>query len=123
MKQIVLIASCTILSIAAAFAQQETNTMPSVAQPFDSLRNYGSAKVDTTSMVKVKSTAIPVALRNTLKSSEYSGWKKGTIYHDPKTKGYILQLSTKTAGTTKNPNWFKFDSNGKRLPDPQVKIN
>ncbi len=120
MKKIFFIAAASVLSVTAMMAQQ---SVPSPTGQTDSLRNNGSAKVDTTSLVRVKSAAIPTGLRSTLKDKQYSGWEKGTLYQDPKTKGYILQFSTETAGTSKNPNWYKFDSKGKLIPEPKMKIN
>jgi len=120
MKKIVLIAATVAFSISMAKAQ-EVN--PGSVQQIDTLRNIGSARVDTTALVKVKQTAIPASLRTTLKDREYSGWEKGTLYQNPKSKEYILQLKPDKAGTSKKPNWFKFDSKGKRIPDVDTKIN
>lgn len=118
MKKLLFITTAFLFSGSLVRAQQ---VPPGSVQQIDSLRNNGSAKVDTTSLVKVKANAIPTALRSTLKASDYSGWEKGMLYKDPKTNGYLLQLSPNTAGTKKNPNWFKFDSKGKRIPDLQIK--
>ncbi|MBA4145930.1 MAG: hypothetical protein DI538_26345 [Azospira oryzae] len=113
MRKILLIiagfAFCTSLSL----AQQ---SIPSPTGETDSLRNNGAAKVDTTAWVRVNPAAIPAGLKSALRDSKYSGWKKGVLYHDPKTGGYVLQLSGETAGTAKHPNWYQFDRRGKLIP-------
>lgn len=114
MKRVFVLAITMMVFVIAASAQHTTEGS---VQQIDSLRYIGSTKVDTTEMVKVKRSAIPPALATALKSKTYSGWEKGTLYRDPESGNYLLQLKPNKAGTEKHPNWFRFDSTGKPIEE------
>jgi hypothetical protein len=75
---------------------------------------------------------LPESLRTTLRGTEYQGWEQSTIYQDPNTGEYLLEMnstvtnpnnSTTSPTTPQNqsgtntPRTFRFDRNGQVIQD------
>jgi hypothetical protein len=119
MKNLVLFIICVIGKGAIAYAQPDsTRTNPSTYSVINP--NYQS--YPTSDMKKLSSEDIPPSLRNTLRESEYKGWENGTVYFNSMTNEYALQSNPVSASHSKSKEkpktaWYRFDKNGKRIPD------
>jgi len=125
MKKILLAAVAVLFSAVLVSAQSDTTSSKNKSQkPKTARTSAGSdstwySNYPTQDMVKVKSTDIPASLKNTFQGSEYKGWENGTVYQNVKTHEYSLQLNqpANTATTMKNGGWYRFDQQGKKIPD------
>lgn len=118
MKKSITIVFAFIVSITFIAAQSDTTK----------IKTKSTTRVDTVAawyksypnkdMTKLKTTDIPSPLRTTLQGSTYKGWETGTIYQNAKTKEYVLQLpATAVTSSTRNKGWYRFDAEGKAIPD------
>jgi len=130
MKRVLTLAIGIAMSIAIAQAQTDTSrtkTKPTQTPTNrqDTSRNQSNQyrSHSTKDMVRVNQSDIPASLRTTLQGSEYKGWEKGTLYHNPKTNEYLLQFTpqsgTSASGSAGSQQSYRFDSQGKRIPDSQ----
>jgi hypothetical protein len=76
----------------------------------------------------IQQDQLPESLRQTLRGTEYQGWERSTIYQDPSTGEYLLEMNTTTvtpsntnpSPTTSQdrsgnnpPRTYRFDRNGR----------
>jgi hypothetical protein len=125
MKKIILFVAGTLLSVAMVNAQTQDSTRSksssqsgSTQTPSANYQNY-----PTKDMKRIKSSEIPASLRTTLQGPEYSGWENSPLYYNSTTGEYSYQptgsgsSSSSSSGQKNNSGWYRFDKNGKRIPD------
>jgi hypothetical protein len=99
--------------------QPQTQQQPNPQQPSQYLRD---------DMKVLKQDQLPESLRQTLRGTEYKGWEQSTIYQDPATGEYLLEMNTPivTPNNTNpspvtsqdqsgnnSPRTYRFDRNGR----------
>lgn len=118
---IVTVASSILLGVTIANAQQDTtntgintprpaNTQqpqypqPQYPQPQQNQQDpQRPAQFRRDDMLVIPQDQLPESLRETLRGTAYKGWEQSTIYQDPATGEYFLDL--RTSGTpANNPN-------------------
>jgi len=141
MKKIILVLVCTAGSLAMVNAQTDTTRTKSSSQSGSSQSGSSQSgsqsnqyaqkqyqNYPTKDMKRINSNDVPSSLKSTLQGSEYKGWESGTIYQNSTTGEYFLQSSpsngsssgsTSATGSKNNSKWYRFDKNGKRIPDSQ----
>ncbi|HEX8060724.1 MAG TPA: hypothetical protein VF473_07300 [Cyclobacteriaceae bacterium] len=123
MKKLILITSCVALFAATSYAQDTTRTRrqtqtqqePQQRRESDQSQRRESNQMrndDMKGWTKVQASDVPEAVRQTLSSSQYTGWESGTIYRDKDGDKYRLT----TSGST--PKTYYFDKNGKVTTKP-----
>ena len=105
---------------------QQNQTQPN--QP--ATQSQGQYRRDD--MVVVPQDQLPESLRETLRGTEYQGWEQSTIYQDPATGEYLLDMGATTTGSTPNntnpsvnqdrtgnntPRTYRFDRYGRVVKD------
>lgn len=63
-------------------------------------------------MVVIKATQLPAPVKKTLELPEYKGWEKATIYRNPSSTFYLVEIQEPVKTRV-----YRFDKNGKRLDD------
>jgi hypothetical protein len=66
--------------------------------------------------VRVPASQVPTALRQTLKSSKYTGWENSTVYLNKSTNEYSVDLMDGNVLKT-----YRFDQNGKAIEEASIK--
>jgi len=133
MKKIILFVAGTLLSVAMVNAQTQSDssrtksgTQSGSQSRTNQTQSSNYQNYPTKDMKRVNSSDIPASLRTTLQGQEYSGWENATIYHNSTTGEYAYQptgsgSTSAVSGNSgqKNATWYRFDKNGKRIPDPK----
>ena len=66
-------------------------------------------------MTEIQAEQVPASLRRTLSESPYKGWEeKGTLYQDPATSEYVLEMES--TDNSSQPRTYRFDKNGQLKP-------
>jgi hypothetical protein len=89
-------------------SSQSSQSSSQSSQSSDQMNRDKSSSGDRT---LVRSTDIPASLRQSLQSSDYTGWESGQVYRT-KNGEYILEMNKN--GTTKT---HRFDANGKPIKE------
>lgn len=70
----------------------------------------------TEDMVEIQAEQVPASLRRTLRESKYKGWEEnGTLYQDPSTSEYVLEMES--TNDASQPRIYRFDKNGQLKPE------
>lgn len=128
MKTVIIsVASSILLGVTIANAQQDTtntgintprpaNTQqPQYPQPQYPQPQYPQpqqnqqdpqrpAQFRRDDMIVIPQDQLPESLRETLRGTSYKGWEQSTIYQDPTTGEYLLDLRTTGTPATNNTN-------------------
>jgi hypothetical protein len=153
MKKVMLIMAGSLLMGIAAFAQQDTTrsstqgsqtsptsptVQPPTTQPYP---QQGTNQYRREDMTVIQHDRLPSSLRETLGGTQYRGWENSTIYQNPTTGDYYLEMqrnnsgvpptggtdtrtsptspTTGTQNQTGNMTIYRFDRNGKAIEDNQ----
>lgn len=109
----------------------QTQPRQNQAQPIQpSPRLQGQYRRDD--MIVVPQDQLPESLRETLRGTPYQGWEQSTIYQDPSTGEYLLDMGATTTGNATNKTnpgvnqnssgnntqrTYRFDRNGRVVKD------
>ncbi|PZR30926.1 MAG: hypothetical protein DI538_21845 [Azospira oryzae] len=103
-KRVIIMKTKTLYSIGAALSLTigiATAQTPTPSAPPAPGTNYNTS----TALygTQINNSAIPDPLRSTLQGTQYKGWENGTMYFNPSTNQYSLQMPS-PAGTTPSVN-------------------
>lgn len=96
--------------LAAMTVQAQTPTQKDTTNQSQS-QNYRQ------DMVVIQSSEVPSSLRTTLGETKYKGWETGTIYRGKNNDGFVLEI--KDANNNNKVTTYRFDAQGKAIPDRQ----
>lgn len=102
MKKSMFIVAGMLFMATVTFAQDSTAVQPSPEQT--QTQNY------TKDMVKITSTDLPEAVRQTLAAPQYQGWDSSPIYRSKDNDLYIIEMGTGAEAKT-----FRFGADGKPI--------
>lgn len=97
-----LLGAGLLIGTAVAHAQVDTTrtqqrTAPEQstpkAEPIPESKDYVKDQIDTKDMMRIKSSDVPEALQQALKSPEYKGWENGAIYRSKSNNNYTIVIT------------------------------
>ena len=95
-------------------SQQQKDQDKTSAQDRTKSQQHPSTQYRTEKMTVVRVNDVPVAVTQTLKDPKYKGWEKRTVYRDPATGDYIVEVERVSGGT---PKQYRLDKTGKDISD------
>jgi len=103
MKKVFFIVAGLVFMASVTFAQDTTRVQQQTPEQEQS-QNYAK------DMVKIESTDLPEAVKQTLSAPQYQGWETSTIYRSKNNDMYIIELGAGTEAKT-----FRFGADGKPI--------
>ena len=109
MKNLILIAGCSVLSVTLTMAQTKEPIKDSTKV---TTRQSDGALIaqPQPDLIKLKTSDIPPSLRKTLQKSKYKGWENSMIYKQQSTNEYLVEIMENGKATT-----YRFNEYGEPL--------
>jgi len=105
MKKLMFIVAGLLFMATATFAQDSTG----VKAPETTQSPEAAPSQDyTADMVKIKSTELPDAVKQTLGAPQYAGWETAPLYRSKNNDLYVVELKSGNESKT-----FRFGADGK----------
>lgn len=92
--------------------EQSTPKAEPIPESKDYVKDQPKDQIDTKDMMRIKSSDVPEALQQALKSPEYKGWENGAIYRSKSNNNYTIVI---TNGGEKQI--YRFGPDGKPIGD------
>lgn len=114
MKTIMIFLFASLMSLSAANAQTpDADTLRDPVKQGDPAVTITPPQAQyRKDMVVIKAAQLPASVKKTLELEEYKGWEKATIYRNPSSTFYLVEIQEPAKTRT-----YRFDKNGKRLDD------
>jgi len=110
MKKVLFIVAGMLFAAGATFAQDSTRTQqaqqPQTQQSPEQTQSQNYSK----DMIKIKSTDVPEAVKQTLGAPQYQGWESSTIYRSKNSDMYFIQMGDGAEAKT-----YRFGADGKPI--------
>lgn len=106
MKKLMFIVAGMLFMATATFAQDSTKVQPSPTPE----QTQTPSQDYTKDMMKIKSTDLPDAVKQTLAAPQYQGWENAPIYRSKNNDMYVLEIGAGTEAKT-----FRFGADGKPM--------
>lgn len=103
MKKVFIIVAGLLFMATVTFAQDSTRTQQQSPEQ-EQTQNY------TKDMVKITSTDLPEAVRQTLAAPQYQGWETAPVYRSKNNDIYFIEIGTGAEAKT-----FRFGADGKPI--------
>lgn len=108
MKKLMLLAGGMLMMATITFAQDSTSIKKSEpTQPEQTVTTPAAGPQD---MIKITSTDLPDAVKQTLGAPQYQGWESAPIYRSKNNDLYVIEMKNGTEAKM-----FKFGADGKPI--------
>lgn len=104
MKKLLLIVAGMLFMATVTFAQDTDSTRTQQSPEQAQTQNYAK------DMVKITSTDLPEAVKQTLAAPQYQGWESSTIYRSKNNDMYVIEM-----GSGAEAKSFRFGADGKPI--------
>jgi hypothetical protein len=110
MKKLMFIVAGMLFMATATFAQDSTQVQPTPSPTTPEQTTQSPSQDYTKDMMKIKSTDLPDAVKQTLAAPQYQGWENAPMYRSKNNDMYVLEIGAGTEAKT-----FRFGADGKPM--------
>ncbi|MEO5976516.1 MAG: hypothetical protein ABIS36_06935 [Chryseolinea sp.] len=109
MKKLMLLAGGVLMMATITFAQDSTNIKKADPTPMPE-QTVTTPAAGPQDMLKITSTDLPDAVKQTLGAPQYQGWESAPIYRSKNNDMYVIEMKNGTEAKS-----FKFGADGKPI--------